>query len=72
MYLWDNDSLRIGYHGNYNGFRVEVGSNTSTVALRKVGDDEKGRFETGRLKHGRELQGLGSENDCTGEDQQQL
>jgi hypothetical protein len=48
---------RIGYHGNYNGFRVEVGSNTSTVPLRVVGDDKKGSFESESVKYGREYHG---------------
>jgi hypothetical protein len=38
--------------------RVKAGSNASTVALRVVEDDEKESF--------------GPENDCAGEDQQQL
>jgi hypothetical protein len=33
---------------------VEAGSNTSTVALRVVGDDEKGSLESETVKYGRE------------------
>jgi hypothetical protein len=39
---------------------VEAGSNTSTVTLPVVGDDEKGSLESETL-------GLGPENDCAGE-----
>jgi hypothetical protein len=52
--------------------RVEAGSNTSTVTLRVVGGDEKGRLESEREKYGREPTGLVTENDCAGEGQQQL
>jgi hypothetical protein len=68
---------------------VEAGSNTSTVTLRVVGNDEKvtlflGDVNTGtwpsRLgesrirdsKCGHESRGTRKENDCAGEDQQQL
>jgi hypothetical protein len=34
--------------------RVEERSNTSTVALRVVGDDEKGSLESERVNYGRE------------------
>jgi hypothetical protein len=37
--------------------RVEAGSNTSTVALRVVGDDEKGSLESGTVKRGHESHG---------------
>jgi hypothetical protein len=37
--------------------RVEAGSNTSTVALRVVGGDEKGCVESERAKYGRESHG---------------
>jgi hypothetical protein len=37
--------------------RVEAGSNTSTVAQRVVGDDEKGSLESERAKYGRESRG---------------
>jgi hypothetical protein len=33
--------------------RVEAGSNTSTVALRVVGGDEKGSLESETVKYGR-------------------
>jgi hypothetical protein len=36
---------------------VEAGSNTSTVALRVVGGDEKGSLESETVKYGRESQG---------------
>jgi hypothetical protein len=52
--------------------RVEAGSNTSTVALRVVGGDEKGRLESETVKYGSSHTGLRPGNDCTGEDQQQL
>jgi hypothetical protein len=42
--------------------RVEAGSNTSTVALRVVGGDEKGSLKS-------ETKGLGPEKDCAGEGQ---
>jgi hypothetical protein len=44
---------------------LEAGSNTSTVVLRVVGGDEEGSLESERV-------GLGPENDCAGEGQQQL
>jgi hypothetical protein len=44
---------------------MEAGSNTSTVTLRVVGGDEKENFES-------ETVGLGPENDCAGEGQEQL
>jgi hypothetical protein len=37
--------------------RVEAGSNTSTVALRVVGGDEKGSLKSETVKYGRESQG---------------
>jgi hypothetical protein len=37
--------------------RVEAGSNTSTVALRVIGGDEKGSLEPETVKYGRESQG---------------
>jgi hypothetical protein len=37
--------------------RVEAGSSTSTVALRVVGDDEKGSLESETVKYGRESHG---------------
>jgi hypothetical protein len=36
--------------------RVEADSNTSTVTLRAVGDDEKGNLESETVKYGRESQ----------------
>jgi hypothetical protein len=48
------------------------GVDTSTVALRVVGGDEKRSLEFERVKYGRESLVLGSENDCAGEHQQQL
>jgi hypothetical protein len=36
---------------------VEAGSNTSTVALRVVGGDEKGSIESETVKYGRESHG---------------
>jgi hypothetical protein len=50
--------------------RVEAGWNTSTVTLRVVGGDEKGSLESETVKYGHV--GLGPENDCAGEVQQQL
>jgi hypothetical protein len=35
--------------------RVEAGSNTSTVALRVVGGDEKGSLKSETVKYGREF-----------------
>jgi hypothetical protein len=37
--------------------RVEAGSNTSTVALRVVGGDEKGSLESETVKYGHESYG---------------
>jgi hypothetical protein len=37
--------------------RVEAGSNTSTVALRVVGGDEKGSLESETVKYGHEFNG---------------
>jgi hypothetical protein len=37
--------------------RVEAGSNTSTVALRVVGGDEKGSLKSETVKYGRESHG---------------
>jgi hypothetical protein len=37
--------------------RVDVGSNTSTVALRVVEGDEKGSLESETVKYGHESQG---------------
>jgi hypothetical protein len=37
--------------------RVEAGSNTSTVALRVVGGNEKGSLESETVKYGRESHG---------------
>jgi hypothetical protein len=37
--------------------RVEEGSNTSTVALRVVGDDEMGSLESETVKYGRDSHG---------------
>jgi hypothetical protein len=36
---------------------VEVGSNTSTIALRVVGGDEKGSLESETVKYGHESHG---------------
>jgi hypothetical protein len=51
---------------------VVAGSNTSTVALRVVGGDERGNLESETVKYGRSPKGLGPENDYTGEGQQQF
>jgi hypothetical protein len=51
---------------------VEAGSNTSTVALRVVGGDEKESLESETVKYGRESHGLEPESDSAGEGQQQL
>jgi hypothetical protein len=37
--------------------RKEAGSNTSTVALRVIGGDNKGSLESERVKYGRESDG---------------
>jgi hypothetical protein len=52
--------------------RVEAGPNTSAVALRVVGGDKKGNLESGTKIMVASTTGLGPENDCAGEDQQQL
>jgi hypothetical protein len=51
---------------------VEGGSNTSTVALRVVGGDEKKSLESETVNMVTSPMGLGPENDCAGEGQQQL
>jgi hypothetical protein len=38
--------------------RMEAASNTSTVALRVVGGDKKGRLESERVKYGHESHGI--------------
>jgi hypothetical protein len=43
--------------GVVSWFRVEAGSNTSTVTLRVVGGDEKGSLESETVKFGRESHG---------------
>jgi hypothetical protein len=45
---------------------VEAGSNTSTVALRVVGGDEKGSLESETENIVTSPTGLGPENDCAG------
>jgi hypothetical protein len=51
---------------------VEAGSNTSTVALRIIGGDKKGSLKSERVNMVTGPTGLGPENDCAGENQQQL
>jgi hypothetical protein len=48
---------------------VEAGLNTSTVALREVGGDEKRSLESERIKYGHETHGTWTR---FGEGQQQL
>jgi hypothetical protein len=43
-------------------FRVEAGSNTSTVTLRVVGGDEKGSLQSEIVKYGHESQGTRTRN----------
>jgi hypothetical protein len=54
-------SVQSGYKQEYSweefDFRVEAGSNTSTVTLRVVGGDEKGSLESETVKYGQEIQG---------------
>jgi hypothetical protein len=45
-------------------------SNTSTIALRVIGGDKKGSLESETVKYG--PTGLGPENECAGEGQQQM
>jgi hypothetical protein len=60
--IWSRDSIQS---------LVEAAPNTSTVVLRVVGGDEKGSLM--RQKNMVMCPtGLGPENDCAGEDQQQL
>jgi hypothetical protein len=42
---------------NEGRLRLEAGSNTSTVALRVVGGDEKGSLKSETVKYGRESHG---------------
>jgi hypothetical protein len=51
---------------------VEEGTNTSTVTLRVVGGDEKGSLESETVNMVAIPMGLGPENYCAGEGQQQL
>jgi hypothetical protein len=53
---------------------MEEGSNTSTVSLRVVRGDEKGSLQSETVKYVMFASptGLGPENDCAGEDQQEL
>jgi hypothetical protein len=48
---------RIDRIGSGVDTRVEAGSNTSTVTLRVVGDDEKGSLKSETVKSGHESQG---------------
>jgi hypothetical protein len=52
-------------------YTEEAGSNTSTVALRVVGGDEKRSLESETENMVTSATGLGPENDCPGEGQQQ-
>jgi hypothetical protein len=52
--------------GLYGGPRVEAGSNTSTVALRVVGDEEKGISNLRHCNMVMSPTGLGPDNDCAG------
>jgi hypothetical protein len=52
--------------------RVEAGSNTSTVTLRVVGDDEKGSLKSEAVKYGRKSQGTRTEKDCAGKGQRRI
>jgi hypothetical protein len=51
---------------------MEAESNTSTVALRVVGGDEKGSLESETENMVASPKGLGPENDYAGEGQQKL
>jgi hypothetical protein len=51
---------------------VEAESNTSTVTLRVVGGDVKGSLVSETVNMVTSPPGLGPENDCTAEGQQQL
>jgi hypothetical protein len=52
--------------------RVEAWSNTSTVALQVVGGNEKGSLRSEAISMVTSPMGLGPDNDCAGEGQQQL
>jgi hypothetical protein len=39
-------------------FRVEAGSNNSTISLRVIGDDKNGSLESETVKYGRESHGI--------------
>jgi hypothetical protein len=43
---------------------VEVGLNTSTIALRAVGGDKKGSLESETINYGHNPTGLEPRNDC--------
>jgi hypothetical protein len=51
---------------------MEAGSNASTVALRVVGDNEKGSLESKAENIVMSPKGFGLENDCAREGRQQL
>jgi hypothetical protein len=52
--------------------RVKAWSNNSTATLRVVEGDENGSLESEPVKYGHQSYGIGPENHCAGEDQQQL
>jgi hypothetical protein len=54
QYRTIGDAVFRGVHAHP---RVEAGSNTSTVTLRVVEDDEKGSLKSETVKYGRESQG---------------
>jgi hypothetical protein len=54
----DTDTLyKRLFWSQWSQSRVEAASNTSTVTLRVVGDDEKGSFESETVKYGHESHG---------------
>jgi hypothetical protein len=52
--------------------RVEAGSNTSTVTLRVVGGDEKGRLKSEAVKYRLKSQGTRTKKDCAGKGQRHI
>jgi hypothetical protein len=49
--------MRVEVKTEFSETSVEAGSNTSTVTLRVVGDDEKGSLKSETAKHSRESKG---------------
>jgi hypothetical protein len=62
----------VGAMSSESYTRVEAGSNTSTIALRIVGGDEKGSLKSETVKYGRKSQKTRTEKDCAGKGQRYI